>query len=67
MVSLFRIVVVIRPPMHTPNPVKRISPMIILVEYIDIISFASVVHSIVLAFLIVFVPIVGEHVIHEGF
>ena len=49
MVSLFRIVVVIRPPMHTPNPVKRISPMIILVEYIDIISFASVVHSIGMA------------------
>jgi hypothetical protein len=67
MVSLFWIVVVIRLPMHTPNPVKRISPMIILVEYIDIISFASVVHSIVLAFLIVFVPIVREHVIHEGF
>ena len=50
MVSLFWIVVVIRLPMHTPNPVKRISPMIILVEYIDIISFASVVHSIVLSY-----------------
>ena len=35
-------------PKQAPIPVKSMSPMIIFVEYIDIISFASVIHSIVI-------------------
>ena len=35
-------------PKQAPIPVKSMSPMTIFVEYIDIISFASVIHSIVI-------------------